>query len=301
MAAVSKQKFDISKLRDELTKLSQKQSFEDDRFWYPKRDKSGNAHALIRFLPAGADEPIPFVRYWHHGFEVNGKWYIENCPTTLNGKCPCCELNNELWNSGKESDKKIVSVRKRKLTYISNILVIDDPESPENNGKVFLFKYGKKILDKINSAANPEFKDDPAINAFAVDGDGANFKFKVRQFEGYANYDKSDFDKLAAIPAATWKAIEPKLHPLSEFVDPKKFKSESELRASLARVVGGGIVGNSSNAGAPKNRHTAQVAAAEAAFGSDEDGVPSETLETVTAGGEEVSGIDYFKKLADEE
>ena len=164
----------------------------DERLWSLERDKSGNGMAVIRFLPAPDGEDLPMVRVFSHGFQGKGGWMIENCPTTLGRKCPVCEANNELWNSGIEDNKKIARDRKRKLSYISNILVVSDPSNRENEGKVFLFKYGKKIFDKLQEAMNPSDPDEPKFNPFDF-WKGANFKLKAHLDAGYVSYDKSGF------------------------------------------------------------------------------------------------------------
>ena len=233
----------LEKLTSELSKLSggQQEKTVDDRFWYPNVDKAGNGYAVVRFLPAHGDEDTPFVRVFSHGFKgPTGSWMIENCPTTLgySHKCPVCERNNELWNSGIESDKSIAREQKRKLTFISNVYVITDQQNPENEGKVFLFKYGKKIFDKLNEAMNPQFADEDPMNPFDL-WSGANFKLKIRNVEGYRNYDKSEF--ASAGPLADdneMESIWKKTHSLQEFVAPTQFKEYGELKDKLTKVLG---------------------------------------------------------------
>ena len=164
---------------EKVAKGGGENSYKDDRFWQPEVDKTGNGYAVIRFLAAPPSEDLPWVRVFSHGFQSKGGWYIENCPTTIGQKCPVCEANNELWNSGDDADKDIARQRKRKLSYISNIMVIEDPVNPTNNGKVFLFRYGKKIFDKINDKMNPQYKDEDPVNPFDF-WQGANFKLKIR-------------------------------------------------------------------------------------------------------------------------
>ena len=213
----------MKRLLNEAEKLKKgggESSYEDNRIWKPTLDKSSNGYAVIRFLPASEGEDLPWIRQFSHGFQGKGGWYIENCPTTIGGKCPVCEANNEMWNSGIESNKNIARDRKRKLSYISNILVISDPSAPENEGKVFLYKYGKKIFEK-----------------------GADFKLKVRKVDGYVNYDKSEFaapmplfggddSKLEAI----WKTQ----YPLKDFTNPKEYKGYDELKRKFDMVLSGG-------------------------------------------------------------
>lgn len=235
-------KSSLERLTQELTKLSGNQTQgknSDDRFWYPNVDKAGNGYAVIRFLPPSWGEDVPFVRMFDHGFQgPTGLWYIENSLTTLGKQDPVSELNSKLWASGLESDKTVVRKQKRKLTFISNIYVITDEQNPEKEGKVFLFRYGKKVFDKINEAMQPEFKDEEPLNPFDLWA-GANFKLKIRNVEGYRNYDKSEFAKPGALGEdemmeATWK----KQYSLNEFLDAKNFKSYDELKEKLNRVLG---------------------------------------------------------------
>jgi gp32 DNA binding protein like len=237
-------KSNFDKLTSELNKLNstvsqQDGSNNDDRFWKPDVDKAGNGYAIIRFLPAPAGEDMPFVRIWDHGFQGPGGWYIEKSLTTFNKPDPVSEMNTKLWNSGIESNKEIVRKQKRRLSYFSNILVIKDPTRPENEGKVFLFKYGKKIFDKINEAMHPQFQDEKAVNPFDF-WDGANFKLKIRQVEGYRNYDKSEFDSPSSIANddEQIKAIWGKQHSLQELLDAKHFKSYEELKMRLEKALG---------------------------------------------------------------
>ena len=167
-----------------------KNKYQDDRFWKPELDKTGNGYAVIRFLPASEKEEMPWQRVWSHAFQDKGGWYIENSLTTLNSKDPVSEDNTRLWNTGVDSDKDIARKRKRKLSYYSNIYIVSDPKHPENEGKVFLYKFGKKIFDKISEAMQPQFADEKAINPFDF-WKGANFKLKIRKVDGYWNYDKS--------------------------------------------------------------------------------------------------------------
>ena len=218
-------------------------SKEDDRFWQPEVDKAGNGMAVIRFLPAPAadgDDALPWVRYWNHGFQGPGGWYIENSLTTLNQKDPVSEYNSVLWNSGIEANKEIARKQKRRLTYIANILIVSDPKHPENEGQIKLYKFGKKIFDKISEAMNPEFADETPLNPFDF-WSGANFKIKIRQVEGYRNYDKSEFDKPSELLDGDDKKLEAlwkKEYSLKEFVDPSQFKSYDALKAKLDKVLG---------------------------------------------------------------
>ena len=238
----------IDKLTQEINKVSspQQNNGPDDRFWEPTVDKAGNGYAVIRFLPAPKGEDFPFVRVFSHGFKgPTGSWYIENSLTTIGKQDPCSDYNTMLWNSGSEADKEQARVQKRKLHFVSNILVVKDSENPQNEGKVFLFKYGKKIFDKINDVMKPQFDDEQPINPFDL-WEGANFKLKIRKVEGYRNYDKSEFDSPSAISDddAELEAIWAQEHSLQEFIDPKNFKTYEELKTKLDRVLG--LSGNTS-------------------------------------------------------
>jgi hypothetical protein len=210
----------------------------EDNFWKPTVDKAGNGYAVIRFLPAPEGEDIPWVRLFNHGFQGPGGWYIENSLTTIGKADPVSEHNSMLWNSGIESNKDIVRKQKRRLNYIANIYVVSDPSAPQNEGKVFLYKFGKKIFDKINDLMNPQFQDEQPVNPFDL-WEGASFKLKIRQVEGYRNYDKSEFDRAEPLLddddklESIWKSE----HSLGEFTDPKNFKTYEELQAKLNRVL----------------------------------------------------------------
>jgi hypothetical protein len=250
MANFANLKRDRSSL-DKLTKAindtqsgsSEAGSKDDTRFWQPSVDKSGNGMAQIRFLPAPAvdgDDALPWVRTFSHGFQGPGGWFIDNCLTTLNDKCPVCEHNSTLWNSGIEANKDIARKQKRKLTYMANILVISDPSNPENEGQIKLYKFGKKIFDKISEAMNPEFADESPVNPFDM-WEGANFKLKIRNVEGYRNYDKSEFAGKSALfdgddekLEALWK----KEFSLKEFTEKSQFKSYDVIKTRLDKVLG---------------------------------------------------------------
>jgi hypothetical protein len=233
----------LTKAIESTTQTTESGSKEDDRFWQPEADKAGNGMAVIRFLPAPAadgDDALPWVRVFNHGFQGPGGWYIENSLTTLNQKDPVSEYNSVLWNSGIEANKEIARKQKRRLTYISNVLIVSDPKHPENEGQIKLYKYGKKIFDKISEAMNPEFEDETPLNPFDF-WEGANFKIKIRQVEGYRNYDKSEFDKQSAVldgDDAKLESLWKKEHSLKEFLDTKHFKSYDTLKARLDKVLG---------------------------------------------------------------
>ncbi len=266
----------LESLSKQVEKLAEKPSYEDDRIWKCERDKSGNGYAVIRFLPASNNEDVPWVQLWSHGFKGPGGWYIENSLTTLGKDDPVSKANTALWNSGIESDKNIARDRKRKLSYYSNILVLEDSANAENEGKVFLFRYGKKIFEKITSVMNPEFKDETPLNPFDFWA-GANFKIKIRQVDGYANYDKSEF----ATPSALYEGNDAKCEEvwkqqylLKEFVSPDNFKSYQELEARFNTVI--------------------------AHQGEEYTGNVEEAAEQPTANKEGDDSLEYFKKLAEQ-
>ena len=227
------------KLVKEVEKMSTGSSGADDRFWKPEMDKTGVGSAVIRFLPAPEGEELPWVKMYSHAFQGPGGWYIENSLTTVGQKDPVSEYNRELWNSGSDKDKETVRKQKRKLNYYSNIYVVKDPAHPENEGKVFLFKFGKKIFDKILNAMQPEFEDEEPINPFDF-WTGANFRMKIRKVEGYWNYDKSEFDRSSALldDDDALEAIWKKEYSLSAIVAPDQFKSYDDLKKRLDYVLG---------------------------------------------------------------
>jgi hypothetical protein len=219
---------------------NESKGYADDRFWKLEGDKAGNGTATIRFLPRVEGDELPWVRVFSHGFQgPTGKWYIENSLTTLGEQDPVSELNTTLWNSGVEANKKIAQNQKRRLSYIANVLIVSDPKHPENEGKVMLFKFGKKIFDKIMDKARPTFEDEKPVNVFDF-WEGANFKLRMRKKDGFTNYDESAFqepsalgddDKIVSVAQAQ--------HKLSEFLDRKNFKSYDELKRKLDEVLSG--------------------------------------------------------------
>jgi hypothetical protein len=270
----------------------QQQSFEDNRMWKPEVDKAGNGYAVIRFLPAPEGDDYPWARYWDHGFQGPGGWYIEKSLTSIGGNDPVSELNSKLWNSGLESDKDIARKQKRRLHYVSNILVVSDPAHPENEGKVFLFQYGKKIYDKMMDVMQPQFQDEQPVNPFDL-WEGANFKLKIRNVEGYRNYDKSEFDKPSVVAngdESELESIYAKCYSLKEFTDPKTYKSYDELKAKLERVLGGSAprttaesVTLDEQASAPSAGKVRHAPVTEPSLGEDDDDT-----------------LSYFSKLANE-
>jgi hypothetical protein len=229
-----------AKLVKEVDKMNKTSSMGDDRLWKIERDKSGNGYAVIRFLPAPNGEDNPYVQVWSHAFQGPGGWYIENSLTTIGQKDPLGELNTQLWATGNKADQEVVRQRKRKLSYYSNIYVVKDPAHPENEGKVFLFKYGKKIFEKISSALKPEFEDESPMDAFDL-WNGANFKLKVRMADGYPNYDKSEFESASVLGGLEDEDLEKiwkQCYSLEEFISPSNFKSYDQLKARLDTVLG---------------------------------------------------------------
>jgi hypothetical protein len=236
---------DFSKIAGEFEKIANPQteskSYVDDRFWRLEGDKAGNGTATLRFLPRVEGDELPWVRIFSHGFQgPTGKWYIENSLTTLGENDPVGELNTKLWNSGSEANKEIARKQKRKLSFTANVLIVSDPKHPENEGKVMLFKFGKKIFDKIMDKARPTFEDEKPVNVFDL-WEGANFKLRMRKKDGYANYDESVFSEPAPITEDEDKllAIVNAQHKLTEFTDRKNFKSYDELKKKLEEVLSG--------------------------------------------------------------
>lgn len=296
---------ELEKLRAANQKLNTPQagSQDDNRFWKPEVDKAGNGYAIIRFLPAPDGEDTPYVRIWDHGFQGPGGWYIEKSLTTLGEKDPVSEYNSQLWNSGIEANKDLVRKYKRRLSYTSNIYVVKDPAHPENEGKVFLFKYGKKIWDKLDLAMNPEFEDEKAINPFDM-WEGANFKLKIRNVEGYRNYDKSEFEQPSAILdddealEALWKQE----YSLQAFVDPKEFKSYDELKARLNKALGlGGAAASVTTTAADVPWHEEEEKTAPAPQAKVAAAKPAPTKSLDEAFDSDDEGLDFFKRLAEEE
>ena len=233
-----KSQSNLSFLQKELEKtVSNKQV--DERFWKQEVDASGNGYAVIRFLPAPDGETVPWAKVYSHAFQGPGGWYIENSLTTLGDKDPVGEINRRLWNSGEDADKDTARRQKRKLSYYSNIQVVKDPKHPENEGKVFLYKYGKKIHDKVLAAMQPEFQDETPVNVFDL-WEGANFKLKIKKVAGFWNYDSSEFDSVSALSSddteleATWKSE----HSLEAFTAADQFKSYEDLEKRLQLVLG---------------------------------------------------------------
>ena len=282
LAALKKQS-DFSSLIDEYNKQTTPQdtkSFDDERIWKPELDKSGNGYAVIRFLPAPEGEDIPWQRMFSHSFQGPGGWYIENSLTTINKNDPVGEANRRLWNSGSEADNETARRQKRKLSYFTNIYVVADPKHPENEGKVFLYKFGKKIFDKIMEAMQPQFDDEQAINPFDL-WKGANFKLKIRKVDGFWNYDKSEFEAVAQLLPSDeeLEKVYQSEYPLKPFHEESNFKSYNELKEKMERVLGEST----------DNRTAEQVA-------SDMEEAPFDGGKPITSGSSDT--MDYFEKLA---
>jgi len=265
--------------------------YQDDRLWKPELDKTGNGYAVLRFLPATSGEEMPWQRVWTHAFQDKGGWFIENSLTTLNQKDPVSEENSRLWNTGVDSDKEIARKRKRKLSYYANVLIVSDPKHPEQEGQVKLFKFGKKIFDKITEAMQPAFEDEQAINPFDF-WKGANFKLKIRKVDGYWNYDKSEFEGVSQIKESDdeIKAIWSKQYPLMPFVDPSNFKTYDELKSKLHRVITG-------------QQSTTSIESVDLPPQTTEQVVPSQPVvdnDSMSSDGDDDT-LSYFSKLADEE
>ena len=282
------------KLVKEVEKMNNTGGSADDRNWKLECDKSGNGYAVIRFLPAPDGEDLPFVKLYSHAFQGPGGWYIENSLTTLGKKDPVSEYNTTLWNNGTDAGKETARKQKRKLTYISNIYVVKDPANPENEGKVFLYKYGKKIFDKLTAAMQPEFEDEEAIDPFDF-WQGANFKLKAKNVAGYRNYDSSEFTATTPLLddddalEALWK----KEYSLAEIVSDDQFKTYEELKTRLGYVLG---------------NKPATVRSDEESFGEDDDRGSAEELVTAAVSttpssineDDDDDALSYFSKLASE-
>ena len=299
-----------AKLTSELEKLNKGgNNFpKDERFWSCATDQSGNGYAVIRFLPAHKTEELPFVRVFEHSFKgPTGIWYIQDSLTTVGKADPVTDYNNKLWNSGNEEDKKLAQKYKRQLKFISNILVVKDSKHPENEGKVFLFKYGKKIFDKLNLMMFPEFEDEKEKNPFDF-WEGANFKLKIRKVDGYTNYDKSEFEESSAVSEddTDIEKIWNQVHPLGEFLDEKRFKSYDELKRFHEKALGI-IPSNSSVAPESSNEDEAEKKKAEKVRKKKEEKAEEEESKKEESDVEEEKSddaeddIDIFSSLAEDD
>ena len=293
----------LDKLRQAMESASptqgEKKTYEDN-YWKPELDKSGNGYAVIRFLPTPEGEEMPWVSYFDHGFQGPGGWYIEKSLTTLGKQDPVSEYNTQLWNTGIEANKEQARKQKRRLHYVSNIFVVSDPKNPDNEGKVFKYRYGKKIFEMLKEAISPAFEDEAPINPFDLRTEGANFKIKIRKVDGYWNYDKSEFDSQAALFEDENKLndINSSLESLTEIISPNEFKSYDELKEKLDRVLGlsGGVSTSTAESVAedldevPWSNVNKEAVAEEPVISSAEPSADST----------EDDAMDYFKKLATE-
>ena len=299
-ANLKRSRGNFDKLTKELEKVAtpttNQNSSGDERFWKPELDKTGNGFAVIRFLPAVEGEELPWARVWSHAFQGPGGWYIENSLTTLGQKDPVSEENTKLWNTGSEADKEIARKRKRKLSYFTNILVVSDPKHPENEGKVFLYKFGKKIFDKVTEAMKPEFEDEKAINPFDF-WEGANFKLKIRKVDGYWNYDKSEFEPISKLKETDeeieqiWKMQK----PLKEFSAATNSKSYDELKSKFEKTVYG--TGKSETA---EQVDIPPVSAAVEEVSEDLKHESIPTPEVTSPSNDEDDTMNYFSKLVND-
>lgn len=299
----AQRKTDFSKIAAELEKSAnpESKSYEDTRFWKPERDKAGNATATIRFLNRSEGDELPWAKIWSHGFKgPSGRWFIDDCPTTVGEQCPVCAYNNGLWNSttdDKSPERTQARVQKRKLNYIANILVVNDPKHPENNGKVFLFKFGKKIFDKIMDKARPTFEDEEPVNVFDY-WDGANFKLRMKVVDDYPNYDTSSFDAPSQVAETDEEILEivNQQYKLSEFTSKEKIKSYTELEKKLEQVMSGSTV-----------KTTAATASEDPPWGDTPKKEVSEKPKATpkpkppAEDEDDEDMMDYFQKLAEED
>lgn len=293
----------LDKLINESTKLNSNSQGKkgDDRFWKPDVDKAGNGYAVIRFLPEPKGEDLPWVRIFDHGFQGTGGWYIENSLTTIGDKDPIGEFNSQLWNNGTDAGKDQARKQKRRLSYTANIMVVKDPSNPSNEGKVFLYKFGKKIFDKLNEAMNPAFEDEQAINPFDF-WEGANFKLKIRQVEGYRNYDKSEFDSPSELQDGDDDALEKVyegLYSLNDFLDKKNFKSYAELEAKMKRVLG--LTGSPAPTASAMDDQAYQSSAKAEPVAESYSAPAAAPRAAPVAEAEEDDSLSFFEKLAEED
>jgi len=295
---------DVSKLASAAAEMSggkqTQNKYEDTRFWKPTVDESGNGYAVIRFLPAAEGQELPWVRYFDHFFKgPTGQWYVEKSLTTLGNNDPVSEYNSRLWNSGIEEDKETARKQKRRLHYVANIMVVNDPSNPANEGKVFLYDFGKKIFDKIMDKMQPEFPGEEPINPFDF-WSGADFQLKIRNVAGYRNYDKSEFKASSPLLEADETKLEAtynQLHDVSEFTAPSSYKSYDELKQRLEVVLG-----QSTGAGSTvKNDSLTQTAEVVAAKEQEPQVIASAPEPNITASTDEDDTLSYFAKLAAED
>jgi len=294
----------LDKLRAAMETASpaqgEKKSFNDDTMWKPELDKSGNGYAVVRFLPTPEGEEMPWVSYWDHGFQGPGGWYIEKSLTTLNKKDPVSEYNTTLWNTGIEANKESARKQKRRLHYVSNVYVVSDPKNPDNEGRVFKYRFGKKIFEQLKEAISPAFEDESAINPFDMT-EGANFKIKIRKVDGYWNYDKSEFDSTSPLgDEAMINSTFSQVHSLNEVIAPSEFKTYEELKEKLDRVLGlSGAVSGSTAESIAEDQEEVPWGNVNTESVADEPVIASaESTSTQSSEGDDA--MDYFKRLAED-
>ena len=293
----------LDKLRAAMETASpaqgEKKSYNDDTMWKPELDKSGNGYAVVRFLPTPEGEEMPWVSYLDHGFQGPGGWYIEKSLTTLNKKDPVSEYNTTLWNSGIEANKEQARKQKRRLHYVSNVYVVSDPKNPDNEGKVFKYRFGKKIFEQLKEAISPAFEDESAINPFDL-REGANFKIKIRKVDGYWNYDKSEFDSTSPLgDEAMINSVFSQVHSLNEVIAPSEFKTYEELKEKLDRVLGlSGAVSSSTAESIAEDQEEVPWSNVNTESVADEPVIAS--AESTTEHSSEDDAMDYFKRLAED-
>lgn len=295
---------DVSKLASAAQQMSgTKQTtnkYEDTRFWKPTVDESGNGYAVIRFLPAAEGQELPWVRYFDHFFKgPTGQWYVEKSLTTLGNNDPVSEHNSRLWNTGLDEDKETARRQKRRLHYVANIMVLNDPSNPANEGKVFLYDFGKKIFDKVMDKMQPEFPGEDPINPFDF-WTGADFALKIRNVAGYRNYDKSEFKATTPLLESDETKLEAtynQLHDTTEFGAESSFKSYDELKSRL-EVVLGQSTGQGSTV---KNDSLSQTAEVRSSKETEPKVLASAPEPTIAASDDGDDTLSYFAKLAAED
>ena len=293
----------LDKLRAAMETASpaqgEKKSYNDDTMWKPELDKSGNGYAVVRFLPTPEGEEMPWVSYWDHGFQGPGGWYIEKSLTTLNKKDPVSEYNTTLWNTGIEANKESARKQKRRLHYVANVYVVSDPKNPDNEGRVYKYRFGKKIFEQLKEAISPAFEDESAINPFDL-REGANFKIKIRKVDGYWNYDKSEFDSTSPLgDEAMINSVFSQVHSLNEVIAPSEFKTYEELKEKLDRVLGlSGAVSSSTAESIAEDQEEVPWSNVNTESVADEPVIAS--AESTTEHSSEDDAMDYFKRLAED-
>tara|TARA_B100000029_G_scaffold321233_1_gene313660 strand:- start:6575 stop:7510 length:936 start_codon:yes stop_codon:yes gene_type:complete len=308
-ATLKKSSGKFQNLTKEIEKLNSSGKQTDERLWKPGVDKSGNGFAIIRFLPQENADDLPWAQVWSHAFQGPGGWLIENCPTTKGEKCPVCAHNSTLWNSGREQDKDVARKQKRKLSYYANIYVVKDPLNPENEGQVFLYKFGKRIFDKLSARMQPDENDydpQPAINPFDL-WSGADFKLKIKQVAGYWNYDDSTFASPGTLGGFEDEALEEifnKTHSLKEFTDDSNFKTYEELDGRLKAVLGRAVRPKTFDAETEENEGAINALRSDPTPAKEswtEDVESFAEKKVAVSATSEDEALSYFQKLAEED